>query len=106
DPFHAYKLGILKALTNNPDYPARHVFSYETPIPGVGHCVSTYTGDGSPLPPFEGEPYMLELLDDADELAELYWNALNEDNKVSLVVKLIDAETEAAEIRIVNKQAL
>ncbi|MDY3030999.1 MAG: inosine monophosphate cyclohydrolase, partial [Clostridia bacterium] len=31
------------------------------------------------------------------------WNALNEDNKVSLFVRFIDLETGKAESRIVNK---
>jgi len=103
DPLHAYKLAILKAVENDDRYAVRHFFNYETAIPGVGHCVTTYSGDGSPLPAFEGEPYPLELLDDARQVAELYWDALNEDNKVSLLAKFIDVETGATDIRIVNK---
>jgi len=103
DPTHAYKLAILKAVENCGDYAVRHFFDYETPMPGVGHCVTTYSGNGSPLPAFAGEPYMVQLLDDVDATAELYWDALNEDNKISLLVKAIDVQTGETELRIVNK---
>ena len=103
DPTHAYKLAIIKAIANDGAHCARHVFNYETPIGGVGHCVTTYSGDGAPLPSFRGEPYMVETLDDPAELARLYWEALNEENKVSLLVKFIDVESERTRIEIINK---
>ncbi|MFW6188809.1 MAG: IMP cyclohydrolase [Planctomycetota bacterium] len=103
DPFHAYKLAIVKAVRNNAGYCVRHVFNYETPIPGVGHCVTTYRDDGDPLPAFRGEPYMLELTDEIDQLAERYWQALNEDNKVALLAKFIDLDTGQTEHQIINK---
>lgn len=105
DPTHAYKLSILKSIGNSPDHCARQFFNYGAGMPGCGHCVTTYAGDGSPLPAFEGEPYAVELRDDADELAQLYWKALNEDNKISLLVKLIDLQDGRTELRIVNKHA-
>jgi IMP cyclohydrolase len=105
DALHAYRLAILKALGSSPDHCARQVFSYAAGIPGSGHCVTTYAGDGSPLPPFEGEPYLLPTGDDLDGLAELYWGALNEDNKISLLAKSIDRNTGRCELRIVNKHS-
>jgi IMP cyclohydrolase len=105
DPFHAYKLAILKAVDEDGECCTRQVFNYETPIPGIGHCVTTYREDGDPLPAFEGEPYVLELGDDVDEVAERYWEMLNEDNRVSLLAKFIDAETDTHRIRIINKHS-
>jgi len=103
DSVHAYRLAILKAVRNDGRYAVRHFFDYETAIPGVGHCVTTYAGDGSPLPAFEGEPHAVELLDDLGQVAELYWDALNEDNKVSLLAKFIDVETGAVDVKVINK---
>ena len=40
---------------------------------------------------------------DMDEFAELLWNSLNEDNKVSLFVRYIDIETGKYESKIINK---
>ncbi len=33
----------------------RYTFDYE-PLPGLGHFLHTYMGDGNPLPTFCGEP--------------------------------------------------
>ena len=41
--------------------------------------------------------------DDMDAFAELLWNSLNEDNKVSLFVRYIDIETGKYETKIINK---
>jgi len=38
-----------------------------------------------------------------DEFANLLWNSLNEDNKVSLFVRYIDIETGKYESKIINK---
>jgi len=102
DDQHAYKLGILKTIGNSPDRPVRSYYNFEKPIAGVGHFIATYSGDGSPLPAFDGDPQMLPLLDDIDATLDLYWSALNDDNKVSLMVKSIDAD-DTADVRIANK---
>ncbi len=61
-------------------------------------------GDGTPLPSFEGEPTLVEIgNDDIDTFAEKVWNALDEDNKVSLFVRYIDIASDTAESRIINK---
>ncbi len=61
-------------------------------------------GDGNPLPSFEGEPTLVEIGDDdIDAFAGKIWNALNEENKVSLFVRYIDVATGAADSRIINK---
>ena len=57
----------------------REFFCYEGCEEGKGYFISTYQGDGSPLPTFAGEP-MEVTLPEADEV----WAALNSDNKVSL----------------------
>lgn len=103
DDSYAYKLSILKSLDNDPEYCLRQIFAYDRPSPGLGHCIHTYAGDGNPLPSFSGEPYTLPLLDDPDETANLYWKTLNAENKVSLLVKFIDAKTGSTRLNIINK---
>lgn len=56
---------------------------------GFGHCITTYLGDGDPLPAFQGEPLLLPLMGTAEAIAEQYWETLNAGNKVALVVKFI-----------------
>ncbi len=85
----------------------RQTFAYEKPAAGQGRFISTYQGDGNPLPSFSGEPVKLAFGDDftadIDVFAERIWKALNEDNKVSLFVRYIDIETGEADSRIINK---
>ncbi len=98
-----YAMSILKSNNGNPDSCNRYTFAYENPANGEGHFIHTYMNDGNPLPSFEGEPKLINVLDDIDEYTDLLWNNLNEDNKVSLFVRYIDIETEKYETRIVNK---
>ena len=97
-----YALSILKSA--DPDSCERYTFSYDAPLAGKGRFIHTYTGDGNPLPSFEGEPTAVEIgSEDIDAFAEKIWNALDEDNKVSLFVRYIDIATGEAESRIINK---
>ena len=100
----SYSLSILKSANGNPKCCQRFTFDYEHPIKGEGHFIHTYMGDGNPLPSFEGEPTLVEIgNDDIDTFAEKVWNALDNDNKVSLFVRYINIATNKAESRIINK---
>ena len=70
---------------------------------GEGHFIHTYKCDGNPLPSFEGEPKLVQIPDNMDEFADMLWESLNEDNKVSLFVRYIDIETGKYESEIINK---
>ena len=98
-----YAMSILKSNNGNPDACNRYTFAYENPVNGEGHFIHTYMGDGNPLPSFEGEPTLVDIPNDMNEFAELVWNNLNEDNKVSLFVRYIDLEDGSYETKIINK---
>ena len=98
-----YAMSILKSNNGNPDSCNRYTFAYENPVAGEAHFIHTYMHDGNPLPSFEGEPKLVEALDNMEEFADLLWNSLNEENKVSLFVRYIDIETGNYETKIVNK---
>ncbi|MBR1739740.1 MAG: IMP cyclohydrolase [Ruminococcus sp.] len=98
-----YALSILKTADGEPESVERFTFTYSDPLKGKGHFIHTYMGDGSPLPSFEGEPKKIEIKGDIDEFTNGLWEALNEDNKVSLFVRYIDIESGKAETRVVNK---
>jgi len=70
----------------------REFFCFEDCPEGKGYFLSTYVGDGSPLPPFAGEPVEVDMPD-----AETVWKALNEDNRVSLY------DWNNGEVRLFNK---
>lgn len=97
-------MSILKSDDGDPDSSLRYTYSYENPLPGKGRFIHTYMGDGNPLPSYQGEPTVVEVNnDDIDTFTDKVWNALNEDNKVSLFVRYIDIATGKATSRIVNK---
>ena len=99
-----YAMSILKSAEGDDSSCERFTYAYSNPIAGKAKFIHTYNCDGNPLPSFEGEPKTLELPDvSIDELTELIWTNLNEDNKVSLFVRYIDIESGEAETRIVNK---
>ncbi len=62
----------------------RYTFGYDNMKDGTGRFISTYKHDGSPVPSFEGEPIAVSLDSTLDDYADAVWNALNNDNKVSL----------------------
>lgn len=98
-----YAMSILKSADGNPDCCERFIYTYTNPLDGVGHFIHTYMGDGNPLPSFEGEPKKVEIPNDIEEFTGKLWEALNEDNKVSLFVRYIDIASGKAVSKIVNK---
>ena len=97
-----YSLSILKSANGNPETCNRYFYRY-APRDGIGHFIHTYAHDGNPIPSFYGEPEEVDLPDTAEELADLIWENLNEDNKVSLFVRCVPLDgSEPTEI-IINK---
>jgi len=78
-------------------------YEYEGIQKGFGYFVSTYSGDGNPLPMFLGEPLIMPVEGNIEEVSSTYWDALNEENRISLAVKFIDPESGRSIIRITNK---
>ena len=100
---YCYSLSILKSANGDASSCSRYTFDYDAPLAGEGRFISTYMGDGNPLPSFEGEPKLVGIEGDIDTFTNAIWNSLNEDNKVSLFTRFIDIETGKYETRIVNK---
>ena len=103
DGEYNYAMSILKSNDGDPDSCQRFTYSYNNPKAGEGHFIHTYQGDGNPLPSFCGEPKKVAIPNDIDEFTANLWEALNEDNKVSLFVRFIDLTTGEPTTKIVNK---
>ena len=98
-----YEMSILKSLDENGSACARYGFDYPS-VNGLGHFIHTYVCDGNPvIPTFQGEPERVAIYDDIDEFTDKVWNALDENNRISLYVRFIDLETLNTENRLVNK---
>ena len=103
DGKYNYAMSILKSNNGDPSSCNRYTFAYSDPAAGEGHFIHTYMQDGDPLPSFEGEPKLVEIPDDMESFANMLWESLNEDNKVSLFVRYIEIETGKYETKIINK---
>lgn len=99
-----YRLAILKSESNDSNLGClRQHFLYEKAIPGLGHGITTYAGDGDPLPSFTGEPWMLPIAETAQATLDLYWSNLHAENKVAILVKWINRLTFESHTIIHNK---
>jgi IMP cyclohydrolase len=96
-------ISILKANGVNPELTDRITFRPAQPPPGLGYCVTTYQGDGKPLPPFAGDPLLMPCEGSAEDVLAAYWDALDADNRVSLAVKTIPAAGGAGKIVVKNR---
>jgi hypothetical protein len=94
---------ILKAHPADPAETDRFSYRTSSPPAGLGMGLTTYIGDGNPLPSFTGEPLWLPLEGSADEILDRYWNALDADNRVALAVKEIGASTAGSRIAVRNR---
>ena len=87
----SFELSILK---HNHGRCLREFFCYEGCDEQTGYFISTYQGDGSPLPTFAGEPLEVTVPE-----PEEVWTALNADNKVSLYTNV------NGDVRLFNKNS-
>jgi IMP cyclohydrolase len=69
---------------------------------GVGAAIHTYKGNGDPLQSYDREPVALPLGSGVLDTAEIYWNSLDENNRVALAVKGIHLATREITYCIVN----
>lgn len=103
EPPGAIVLSLLKANAANPELTDRYIIRPALPPPGLGYCITTYAGDGDPLPSFAGDPLLVPCIGRADEVLATYWNALNPENRVALAVKRIPADGGPGEIVVRNR---
>ena len=84
-----FAMSILKANSLDPSQTDRKTFRPAEPSAGLGWLLTTYAGDGSPLPSFAGDPLSVPCVGSPAEVLEFYWKGLDEDNRISLAVKHI-----------------
>lgn len=97
-----YKMSILKSADDKGSACARYFYDYPSTA-GLGHFIHTYLRDGDPVPSFIGEPERIQIDSDIEYFTNSLWNALNDDNKISLYVRYVDLKTLKCENRLINK---
>lgn len=85
-------LSILKAGAFDSAQSDRFHYQPAPPPPGFGLALTTYEGDGDPLPAFCGEPLLLPLDGPPEALAARYFEALDSEYRVALALKRIPRE--------------
>ena len=102
DEKYNYEMSILKSIDEDGSDCARFTYNYPGK-PGLGHFIHTYVCDGNPIPTFQGEPERVKIFGDMEETAQAIWNALDENNRISLYVRYTDLETGDYKDKIINK---
>jgi hypothetical protein len=98
-------LSILKANVANPEATDRFTYRPALPPAGLGAGLTTYQGEGDPLPSFCGEPLLLPCQGPAEEVLETYWQALNANHRIALAVKRIPAQGGQSALLLRNRFA-
>jgi hypothetical protein len=101
----AVVLSLLKANPANPGLTDRLTYRPAVPPAGLGVGLTTYMGDGSPLPSFRGDLLLLPCQGSAAQVLDTYWQALDAEYRVALAVKWIRTGKEPSEILIRNRLA-
>ncbi len=98
----SYKMSILKSGDPEGCF-CNRFFYYYTAQPGLGHFLHTYDCDGSPIPPFQGEPERIAIDDNIDSMTENLWQSLDSENKISLYVRYVNLKSGEITNRMKNK---
>nr|WP_243711839.1 IMP cyclohydrolase [Paenibacillus sp. BK033] len=101
-----YSLSILRTQDNDPSIFIRSLYQYSRFKKGIGHCIHTYKSElDGVLKPFEGDPFEVPLSDSIDEIADYYWERINSENKIALLVKFVDVQNQEINLIIRNKHS-
>lgn len=98
----SYDMSILKSGDEEGSFCNRYCYRYGSKA-GLGHFIHTYVCDGDPIPTFQGEPERISIPNSIDAFTDEIWNALDEENKISLYVRYIDLAGGGEENRMINK---
>jgi hypothetical protein len=96
-------LSLLKANPVNPAFTDRYVYQPAIPVQGLGVGLTTYRGDGHPLPSFTGDPLILPCVGSPEDVLNTYWEALDANNRVALAIKHIPAQGGMGAILVRNR---
>ena len=98
------ELGIIRRSVFSAKLSEHRVFHFPELKPGYGFGITTYQGDGNPLPAFDGPPMLMPLDDGAEQLSVRYWDALDPHNRVALAVMSISSDDAAPFWKICNSR--
>ena len=62
-------------------------------MPGIGYMLTTYEGNGDPIPSYLGPPMTVPLEGTPEEMLGTVWYALNDATRVGICLRIIDGVT-------------
>jgi hypothetical protein len=78
--------------------------AFDPALKGIGHCLHTYKSEvDGVLKPFQGDPFEVPLFDSINEIADYYWERINKENKIALLVKFVAVQNQEIHLQIRNK---
>ncbi len=98
----AVSLSVLSANPSDPALTDRATYLPDPPPAGQGYCLTTYMGDGDPLPGFTGDPLDMPLQGGAKEVMVKYWDALDRENRIAIAVKRVGQDG-GSELMAINR---
>lgn len=98
----ALSLSVLRADPADHARTDRATYRPAPPPAGQGLCLTTYVGDGDPLPAFAGDPLAMPLRGGAEEVMGTYWNALDRENRIAIAVKRVGRDGDS-ELMAINR---
>ncbi|MBN1612640.1 MAG: hypothetical protein JW940_38805 [Polyangiaceae bacterium] len=96
---------LLKANPADPELTDRYTVRPSNPPPGLAYGLTTYMGDGDPLPSFTGDLLTLPVVGSPQAILASYWEALDPNNRVSLAVKAVKQDGTVSEFFVRNRHA-
>jgi len=81
-PNGSYAISIIK---KNPKRESIFI-EKEAGAANIGEMLTTYEGNGNPLPSFSGLPRLMPIKNTAEENLDFYWNMLNQQYRISILV--------------------
>jgi IMP cyclohydrolase len=97
------ELAILRANPENPALTDRTFYHLGEPAVGSGRAITTYAGDGNPLPSYTGEPLLLPCEGTSADILERYWAGLDADHRIALAVKTVAPDGSCRELLVRNR---
>lgn len=100
---YSFVMSVLKAADPSGKSCLRCFYEYENMEAGEGRFVHTYRCNGDPIPSFEGEPEAVRIPGGSlSEISAGIWDALDQDNRVSLWTETVNLKNGVTESRIMN----
>ncbi|MGI6664553.1 MAG: IMP cyclohydrolase [Christensenellaceae bacterium] len=102
-----YTISLIKPSICSAQASDHFFYEYDDAYAGLGHAVTTYDLDApQACAPFMGEPFLLPIYNDMEEMAQTYWNAIGAQLRVGLYIRFVHTTEDTVKESWINRPAL